>query len=389
MARKKRKERPGLIDRILLNYYRRKLDASAAVSNDELEIISDKEASVIKKEMIYAVVMAALLGVLGVLFLYIPKYVFPQWFEYYIYFTIPYFDGEQEFAWVLMLYSIVLAQLEIYLLVYFNARAVSRIANANGFPVIKSPDFEKHMRSLIVVALEKKDKTIKKYGIDPYFGLSKLGMFLYLMIVRFKATLSNMFVKLVIGRIAGRAVLRVYIDMLGLLVYPAWNVFASLQVIWESRLRIMAPNLIRRTVDRLFNEFGHDGVFETNLFHCLSFLSQVKRNYNYNLYLLTDAVINTFRIEKSDQPHTVTSFIENLKTINFAERNGMMKLIIFGMLIDGKLTKREKKILQRLYDEGVSVIPSDVTLQWSRDYLRGKGMYGFMNQAVFAGNQLS
>jgi hypothetical protein len=383
MARKKKEKKPGFVDRILIRYYRRKLDANAAVADDELEIISEKEEKVIRHQMLRTAIIAGSLGALGVLFLYVPKYLFPHWFENYIYFTIPYIEGVQKFEWVFMLYSIILAQIEAYLLVYFNARAVAKISNANGFPVVQSPDFDKHMNGLVVVALEKKDRTIKKYGIDPYFGLSKLGLFVYMMIIRFKATLSNLFVKLVIGRILGRAVLRIYIDMVGLVVYPIWNIVASMQVIRESKLRIMAPNLIRWLVNDLFEKYGHNSIFEKNLFHTLSFLSQVKRNYNFNLYLLTDAMISTFNIEKPEHNMNITQYTEHLKVLGDENRNGLMRVIVFGMLIDGKLTKREKKILKYLYAEGISGIPSEISDQWSKDYLAGKGMGGFKKQMDF------
>jgi hypothetical protein len=383
MAKKEKKRKLGYIDRLLLRYYRRKLNAQNAIISDELEIINSAEAAIIKNEMIITAVVASLLGALGVLFLYIPKYTFPGWFEYFIYYKIPYIEGEQKFAWVLMLYSIILAQIEIYLLVYFNARAVARIARANGFPIHNSPDFEKHIHSLIIVALEKKDRTIKKYGIDPYFGLSKLGLFIYMLIIRFKATISNMFVKLVVGRLIGRAILRVYVDMVGLLIYPVWNVYSSLQVIRESKLRIMAPRLIRVTVDELYATYGDNKSFENYLFHTLNFLSQVKRNYNFNLYLLTDAVIATFNISKPEIILTKVEFIESLRNLSFHERNGLVKLIIFGMIIDGRLTAKEKNIIQHLDDEGVSAISLDTTRQWSHNYLYGKGMKEYLDTKIF------
>lgn len=382
MARKKEKK-PGIVDRMLIRYYSRKLVADAAVMDDELEIISEKEARVIRQQMLKTCTIAGLLGVLGVLFLYVPKYLFPDFFTFYIFFKIPYIDGIQQFEWMFMLYSIILAQIEAYLLVYFNARAVARIANANGFPVLQSPDFDKHMKSLVIVALEKKDRTIKKYGIDPFFGMSKLGLFIYMLIIRFKASLSNLFIKLVVGRILGRAVLRIYIDMIGLLVYPAWNIIASVQVIRESKLRIMAPNLISWLNAKLREEFGDRPDFEKHLFHTLNFISQVKRNYNYNLYLLTDAIVNNFRVEKPSEVYKTSDYLSQLKALEPTDRNGLIRLIIFGMLIDGKLTRKERNILQLLYNEKLSAIPAEVTSQWSNDFLSGKGMPGFRKQKDF------
>ena len=386
MAKEKKLPKPGFVDRILFRYYRKKLKANAGVSNDELEIVSEAEKAVIRKQTIRTSIVASFLGVMGMLTLYIPKYIWPDFFGIAITHKIPFIDGEQEFEWVFMLFSIILAQIETYLLVYYNAKAVANIANANGFPVVTAPDFEKHMNSLVVVALEKPDRNIKKFGIDPYYGLSKFGLFISMLIIRFKATLSNIFVKLIVSRILGRAVLRIYIDFVGLLVYPAWNVYASIQIINESKVRIMAPNLIRRLVDRLYLEFGTDSLFERKLYNTLNFISQVKRNYNFNLYLLTDAVIQTFNIEKPSTLQNTTEYIEHIKTLPHKERNGLLRLIIFGMLIDGKLTRRERRILQRLYDEKVSGIPETTTEQWSLDYLHGRGMAGFMAHGNFAGS---
>ncbi len=385
MKKKKQKiQRPGISDRLLRKYYRRKLKANVAIADDELEIINPREARVIKTEMIRICFISALLGVLGVLTLYIPKYLFPDFFAIKIIITIPWLNSNFDFEWVFMLYSLLLAQIEAWLLVYYNARTVSRISNANGFPILNAPDFEKHLHSLVVVALEKKDRTIKQYGIDPYFGMSRVGLFFYMILVRFKASLSNMFIKLVVGRVLGRAILRIYIDFLGLLVYPAWNVWASVMVINEAKIRIMAPNLIKRLADELKQNFGQHPEFPTLLFHTLSFISQVKRNYNFNLYLLSDALIERFQIQQPEEVLSTRAYIELLESLPHADRNALLKLIVFGMLIDGSLTKKEKAILSHLHSDSVLSLPLKTIKQWSLAYLKGKGMKGFSSHLVFS-----
>lgn len=383
MKPKKQKiKRPGLLTRMLQRYYRSKLKANEAIADDALEIINPREALVIRTEMIVIIVISAFLGVMGVVALYVPKYIFPEFFSQKISMVLPWI-GNMEVEWIFMLYSVILAQIEAWLLVYYNARSVARISNANGFPVLNAPDFEKHLHSLVVVALEKKDRTIRQFGIDPYYGMSRFGLFIYMLLNRFKATLSNIFVKLVVGRVLGRAVLRIYIDFLGLLVYPAWNVWASIMVIKEARIRIMAPNLIKGLADRMAKEFSEQKEYPELLFHTLSFISQVKRNYNFNLYLLSDALIERFQIKKAKTLLSIPSFIEKLNALPFAERNSLLRLIVFGMLIDGSLTKKEKSILSRLYNEKVLTVTLQTICTWSTAYLTGKGMSGFSSHYNF------
>jgi hypothetical protein len=53
---------------------------------------------------------------------------------------------------------------------------------------------------------------------------------------------------------------------------------------------------------------------------------------------------------------------------------------VFGILIDGALSRRERKAIRFLIEKNVLAYTEEEVAQWSKDYFEGKGVESFFEK---------
>ena len=193
-----------------------------------------------------------------------------------------------------MIFSVVLVMIEIWYLTYINIKAVSGIAHVCGHPNPTDENYKHNLEALIAVGLERKHKQLESIGINPYEGLNKFGVIIFQFLLRLKATASNMMFRMIMKRALGRYALRFVLDMLGIPVYAAWNIWGCNRVINEARIRVMAPPLIKRCAEILYEDQKDNPEFRKHLYDTLQLISESKRSFHYNHFLFIIKLLNKF-----------------------------------------------------------------------------------------------
>jgi hypothetical protein len=354
----------------LLEKFARSQFEKVSISNipiDEAFILNTFEINAIRKIRNKALLFSALLGALGVLFLYLPQYAFPSFFPET---TVVLFGFNMQLPLVGWLYALVLVIIEIYCLNIVNIQAVARIAAACNFPNKESKDYDLHLNALLGAALEKPATNINQFGINPFLGLPKYSYTFYVVFAKLKATLSNALVKILVSRLLGRVAVRQVTDMVGIPIFAFWNAYATHLVIKESILRIMAPDTINNFVNNLYENYKNNEAFKTLAKDALQYTAILKRNYNYAHYLLAHNVLNTFNI--NDENYT-GDFVHNYNLSNANVKEGLLKLIIVGVAIDGKISLREENQLLNILDENSNYTIEKIKAI-AKNYNDGKGL---------------
>jgi hypothetical protein len=237
-----------------------------------------------------------------------------------------------------------------------NIRAVFKIAEVCGFPDKNDPDYDKHIESLMRVGLEKDDKSSSTYGLNPLQGASRWTLFLFIFISRLKASISNYVAKILLRRILGRYALRAIIDMVGVPVFAFWNAYASYIVIHETKVRIMAPNLIRQLCRNLFEQYEHNPEFTAYIYDTLQYIAMSKRRYHHNHFLLAKNILLIFTIPVKDVHPLSDDYLQKVKNSKPEIKEGIIQLLILGFIIDGNLSQKEFSMIDKLHSEGVILI---------------------------------
>jgi hypothetical protein len=347
-------------------------------AGEELFLLSEKEIAALRKIRIATYLKAIIAGSLGVVLLYVPYHLwgdilFPTT-NVSVFFLQDPLPLEIEF----LIYSVVLVIAEIWYLTIVNIKAVSSIAAACGCPSTSDPNFEDNVGALIAVGLEKKQKELASIGINPYEGLSKWSVILYQIVLKLKAALSGFLLKLLVTKVLGRYALRMIVDLAGIPVYAFWNAWGVRTIMNETRVRVMAPPLINKFTQKLYEDFKDNEQFRSTIYNTLQAISTSKRSFHYNHFLLATSILNKFEIPVSTQPNYEEDFLKNIPKFEAEVERAIAKLLLFGIMIDGRLSMREKRALKNLRELGVMPYSEGQVKQWTKDYFEGRGLEEFL-----------
>ncbi len=370
-----------MIEKIAYRYLVR-LTKLPTRADDALHLLSDQEVKTIRREVWYTLLWAAVFGAIGVLALYLPQIYFNEYFYEYKW-SSPFSPEPLAIPVVNIIYGFILVYIEIYALMAINIRAVFKIAEVCGFPDKNDPDFDKHIESLMRVGLEKDDKSDYTYGINPMQGASKWALFLFLLISRLKATISNYVIKMIVRRVLGRFALRAITNIInigvGIPVFAFWNAYASYIVIHETKVRIMAPTLINQLCRNLYEQYKNTPEFTAYIYDTLQYIAMSKRKYHHNHFLLAKNILLIFNIPVKEAHPLSEDYFEMVKNAKPEIREGVIKLLMVGFIIDGNLSPQENSTISKLHKEGVIPFDKKRIKVWIRSFVKGKGLDGLVD----------
>jgi len=343
----------------------------------ELFLLSETEIFALKKIRKSTYWKVGVSGCMGVALLFVPYHLFGESLFPKHQFWIPVYKDYIELQISFLIYSLVLVLSEIWFVTYTNIKAMVKIAHACGHPNPKDSNYENNINALISVGLDKKQKQLESIGINPYEGLNPIGLFVFQMIIRLKAAATGMLFKLLIKKVLGKYALRAVIDFAGMPVYAFWNIWGSRKIMNETRIRVMAPPLIKRCADLLFESQKNNPEFINYLYDTLQLISESKRSFHYNHFLLSITLLEKFGIEIKEEPPYNDNFLEEIIDLSAETRKGVQQLFVFGIMIDGALSIQEKKAIRYLIDKKILSYTEDQIKKWTKDYFDGRGIEAF------------
>ncbi len=369
----KEKEKLSLTERFALRYLINK-SAKRPVAADEWFILNTFERNAIRNTKIRLYFMSGLLGILGVFAYYLPVHYFPHWFPKN---TLTIFSGKHELPIAANVYSLILGIVEVALLTLLNLNAVHRIAVACGYPDTDDPLYDRYIAALAEAGLEKKDKRVLHLGLNPLQNVPKIWIILVTIFNYLKAMMSNLIIKFIVSRYLGRAVMRLYLNLISAPIYAFWNIMAATKVIQEAKIRIMSPRLIEKMIAYLYKEFGEDTLFREHLYDILQLMTMCARRFHYTHYMFAQALLERFEIPEKDKHLWNGDEYELFEKLPVRIQHAFSFLLAFGFMIDGQFGYREEKMLKALFESGYSPFSPKKVWEWEKSYREGYGMSAF------------
>ncbi len=353
----------------LYNYFYRLLPIGKVNTDDQLFILTEDEITTIKKKERIAIWLAALFGAVGVILLYFPQYNFPQWFP-----KTPFrlFNKTFDAPLVMLAWSVLLVVIEILLLTFLNIWVVHEIAVATGFLSYQN---KKDKRDLLInIGLEKKNKEITHYGIDPLQGMNRKALMIWNLLFILKATLSNFLFKFFIQRVLGRYALQAVQDFAGIPIFALWNAFGAKVILKEARVIIMGQNLIENVCDRIKANQPATPQFKNLLYETLQYIAISKRDFHQNHFVLTKNLFELYGLQIKQDRFTESEYYTSLKVADKEQKEACQLLIILGFLLDGKLSWREQLQINELKKDGLLNVDGATIKKYQKDFLEGRGV---------------
>lgn len=352
------------------NLFYQKLPAWDIGANEQLRLPSNQEIKRIHQRRLLVMAIAALLSVIGFLTYYLPVYRFPHLFPS-IKLAIPFIGAAITLPWAELLWCVALTSIELYLLTLLNIFGVHEIAIATGF--ITGATKPERADAVLQIGLEKKTTEVSRYGIDPFQGVDKRLLFLFNVVLRLKGWFANQVIRFLVRLLLGRYAVRALLDFAGMPIYMAINAYSVHAVMREARAIIMGQRLINLLIARLpqreLSEADQELLYDT-----LQYIAICKRDFHYNHYLLTRALLEFFHIPSKKYHRLPDDYAERLKQAPSSSAALCRLIILLGFILDGRVSWRERLRLQQMNQLGVlKESPADLK-RYARDFLNGAGV---------------
>jgi hypothetical protein len=283
------------------------------------------------------------------------------------------FGYQFDFEFYYTLYAVVMIFPEIWLLNILNMYAVKRICEIYRYPSASREDYEEQVALLTEAGLEMPARHMKLLEINPYIGLTKFSYYALIIGTKLKATLSNVLIKFLVRRLLGRYAIRVVIDLVGIPIFAFWNAWASRQVMKEAQMRIVAGFATQDFI-RDFSPEDLASVREKlhMLFH---FVAQQKRQYNFALYSFMKEMMRIFpELDlKYDREVTINDLFGEDPEVN----RTMARLLIFGLIVDGTFSVKERLTIRKVVKEAWFPLSMDEMDEILKGYVNGEGLKRF------------
>jgi hypothetical protein len=356
----------------LYRHFYNRLDVPLSDTDKDIHLLNPTELKAINRLEWWALAASGIIGTLAVLLLYIPQYLLPQLFPTHE-FDLPIF-GKTAVPLVATVYGVVLVFFEIWALTLVHLYCIHHMAVATGY-INKNTKFSvEKQQKIMAVSTEEKDKTLQKFGIDPYQGLKTTHIWLFNLLMALRATLSNMLVKILVRRFLGRYAVREVLDLLGIPIFAFWNMMATHTILREARVMIMGQNLI----DSFIPSFKETALkikdlpeTKSLIYDTLQFIAVSKRDYHANHAYLTPKVLTIFEIPIETQHPIPSDYAQRLANTDPTLKQFCQFLIIMGLLLDGQISLRER---QRVQKEGILDLSISDLVALKNDFLEGRGI---------------
>lgn len=270
-------------------------------------------------------------------------------------------------------YAIIMVFPEIWILNVLNMRAVKQICEIYQYPPPEHDDYKEQIQLLTEAGLEISDKHMLTLGINPYVGLPKISYWSLFLFTKLESLLSNLLVKLIVRRILGRYALRIFMDLVGVPVYAFWDAWASHKVMKEVKIRLVSTAASKQFL-RGFSTTELESV-RSKIPSLVNYIAQEKRAYNFALYAFMKEVsikLPGITLKMNEKVH-----LDRIFGNNDAENYVLARLLIFGFIVDGTLSVKERLLLYKLGKEEWFPLQLHDVERIMKEYVYGEGLENF------------
>jgi hypothetical protein len=341
-------------------------------ADEDLHLLSPEELYLVRRTERWAMAGAVLVELVAYLCIFLPIYAFPGVFgSFELALGWPFSGVAFDQPWFRYLWMLVLTLFELYVLLLLNLAAVHGIAVATGY--IRRDTKAANTRGLIDIALERRFKEQARFGIDPYEGVNPWVISGLLVFNRLQGLIGSALLKAALSNLFGREIFRVALDFSGMPIYMAINVLTTRAILRHARVVMMGRtsiDIVRGQMPKLrLTDWEKGLVYDT-----LQFIAVNKRDFHANHYYLTHAILEHFDIPPEPAHPLPGDYLEKLRRASWEVGDICRLIIILGFILDGRLSGREHRQIDRLHALGVLESDFGDLERYCRDFVEGQGL---------------
>ncbi len=246
--------------------------------------------------------------------------------------------------------ALLAAVLEIAYLYWDGLRAVRELSLVAGLRLEASENLDVSF-ALARAALELPNPPHVTFGVNPHRESSRWQIATASLVYKLKVSLSNFLFKAFVERAVGRLATRALLAFTAIPINALWNGLVCWFVLREARIRVMGPSAASEMLDVIFSVEPTPSPQLLTTVHCALGAAVVRTTELHPNHL---ALIRELRLRFGEPPADVEvddarAFLRSLSSLTLAERRTTLRVLSVAAILDGRLVKREKRLLVEAY----------------------------------------
>lgn len=254
--------------------------------------------------------------------------------------------------------ALIAAVLEIAYLYWDGLRAVRELSLVAGLQLDSMENLDVRY-ALARAAFELPNPPHVTFGVNPHREASKFTLATASLVYKLKISVTNFVFKAIVERAVGRLATRSVLAFTAIPINAAWNALVCWFVLREARIRVMGPSAACEMLDVIFS--GHPSPSPALLtsIHCALGAAVVRTSELHPNHI---SLMRELRQRFGEPPVDVEvddtrAFLRSLPALQPAERRTAVRVLTVAAILDGRLVKRERRLLLEAY-EAAAITPA-------------------------------
>jgi len=254
--------------------------------------------------------------------------------------------------------ALIAAVLEIVYLYWDGLRAVRELSLVAGLQLGSLDNLDVRY-ALARAALELPNPPDVTFGVNPHREASKWTLATASLVYKLKISVTNFLFKALVERAIGRLATRSVLAFTAIPINAAWNAAVCWFVLREARIRVMGPSAASEMLDLIFAHESKPTPELLTAIHCALGAAVVRTSELHPNHI---SLMRELRQRFGDPPAGVEVddtrvFLRTLPELTPAERRTAVRVLTVAAILDGRLVKRERRLLLEAY-QAASITPA-------------------------------
>jgi len=254
--------------------------------------------------------------------------------------------------------ALLAAVLEIAYLYWDGLRAVRALSLVAGLQLDSLDNLDVRY-ALARAAFELPNPPDATFGVNPHREASKFTLATASLVYKLKISVTNFVFKALVERAIGRLATRSVLAFTAIPINAVWNALVCWFVLREARIRVMGPSAASEMLDVIFAGEPPPSPALLTAIHCALGAAVVRTSelHPNHISLMRELRQRFGEPSAGVEVDDTREFLHSLTRLTPPERRTALRVLTVAAILDGRLVKRERRLLQEAY-EAAAIAPA-------------------------------
>jgi hypothetical protein len=228
--------------------------------------------------------------------------------------------------------------------------------------------------ALARAALELPNPPERAFGVDPRRESIRWRVALAALLYKAKIALTTFLIKVVLRGLLGRVMGRAIFELVTIPVTAIWNAIVCFMVVREARLRTMGPSAAIELVGFALADWTPNPVGRAAAFRSVASAVVRTQDLHPNHLALLRVLAERLGHGDIEEVDDAARFLAEIGSLAAGDKRLVLRLLVIAAVLDGKLTRAEKKLLAEAFTACGRRVALDRVEELRRAFYAGRGL---------------